>query len=75
MLLAEMTVRLLDTERTCQTPEQASYTYRVAGPMARALAYVLDSLMVSVVILLLSVAFMFIGLEVKAWAMSELRPT
>jgi uncharacterized RDD family membrane protein YckC len=33
---------LLDTTRTFGTPEQAAYTYRIAGPFVRGLAYLLD---------------------------------
>jgi uncharacterized RDD family membrane protein YckC/uncharacterized membrane protein SpoIIM required for sporulation len=47
-----MAALLLDTEITIATPEQAAYRYRVAGPLARAGAFLIDVLLALAVILL-----------------------
>ena len=46
-----MTMVLLDTERTFTTPEQATYRYRVAGPLVRAWAFAIDAGLVMLAIL------------------------
>ena len=51
--------QLIDTERVFHTPEQARYVYRVAGPLVRGVAYVVDVVLTIVVIMLIAFILMF----------------
>ena len=50
---------LLDTVTLFRTPEQAAYRYRVAGPLVRSLAFLIDAL---VVVVLLVVGWLLLAL-------------
>ena len=60
------TPELLDTVTLFRTPEQAAYRYRVAGPLVRSLAFLIDALVVVVLLvvgwLLLAMVGMVTGL-------------
>lgn len=52
---------MLDTARTFETPEGIDLHLRVAGPVVRALAWVIDALIRSVIYVALSIALSLLG--------------
>ena len=52
---------MLDTARTFETPEGIDLHLRVAGPVVRALAWLIDALIRSVVYVVLSIALSMLG--------------
>ena len=52
---------MLDTYREVETPEGVELQLRAAGPVARALAFVIDLMLRGVILVLLSIGLSIVG--------------